>query len=385
VNDSEEHRALALESARQSLVLLKNERGFLPLKPGSVRSIAVVGPNAHDVEVLLGNYNGTPSRAVTPFGGIRDRAGSGIAVSYVKGSGIITGSVEEILAAAQVVRQCDLVVACVGISQLLEGEEGQEMSEGTSQGDRTDIDLPQAQDKLLRAVSALGKPMVVVLINGSALSVNWINERAEAILEAWYPGEEGGTAIAEAIFGDYSPGGRLPVTFYRSVADLPAFADYAMEGRTYRYFGGEPLFPFGFGLSYTRFRYSGMCVTPDKIAGSGSIHVTVKVRNAGERAGDEVVQAYVTDLEASIPVPIRQLVGFQRVHLEPAETKTVSFAIRPDQLSLITDDGKRLVEAGRFQIAVGGCQPGHQGRTDGTTDVLTTLVEVLSDIPIAEL
>ncbi len=385
VNDSEEHRSLALESARQSLVLLRNEKGFLPLKPGSVRSIAVVGPNADDVEVLLGNYNGTPSRAVTPFRGIKNRAGPHILVSYARGSGIITGSVEEILAAAEVVRQSDLVVACVGISQLLEGEEGQEMSEGISQGDRTDIDLPQAQDKLLRAVSAIGKPMVVVLINGSALSINWVNERAQAILEAWYPGEEGGTAIAEAIFGDYSPGGKLPVTFYQSAADLPAFTDYAMEGRTYRYFRGEPLFPFGFGLSYTRFRYSELHVVPDRVEGGSSIRVSVKVRNVGERAGDEVVQVYVIDLEASVPVPIRQLVGFRRVHMAPAEMKTVAFAIRPDQLSLITDDGKRLVETGRFQIAVGGCQPGYEERTDGATEVLTAFLEVPDSIPIAEL
>jgi len=384
VNDSEQHRSLALESARQSLVLLKNEKGFLPLKSGSVRSIAVIGPNADDVEVLLGNYNGTPSRAVTPFQGIKTRAGPDILVSYARGSGIITGSVEETLAAAEVVRQSDLVVACVGISQLLEGEEGQEMSEGISQGDRTDIDLPQAQDKLLRAVSAIGKPMVVVLINGSALSVNWVNERAQAILEAWYPGEDGGTAIAEAIFGDYSPGGKLPVTFYQSAADLPAFTDYAMEGKTYRYFRGKPLFPFGFGLSYTRFRYSGLHVVPDKVEGGNSIQVSVKVRNVGERAGDEVVQVYVTDLEASVPVPIRQLVGFRRVHMAPAEMKTVTFAIRTDQLSLITDDGRRLVEAGRFQIAVGGCQPGYEERTGGTTEVLTSFLEVPHSVPIAE-
>jgi beta-glucosidase len=385
VNDSEQHRSLAVESARQSLVLLKNEKGFLPLKPGSVRSIAVIGPNADDVEVLLGNYNGTPSRAVTPFQGIRNRAGPDISVSYARGSGIITGSVEETLAAAEVVRQSDLVVACVGISQLLEGEEGQEMSEGISQGDRTDLDLPQAQDKLLRALSAIGKPMVVVLINGSALSVNWLNERAQAILEAWYPGEEGGTAIAEAIFGDYSPGGKLPVTFYQSVADLPAFTDYAMEGKTYRYFRGKPLFPFGFGLSYTRFRYSGLNVVPDKVEGGNPIQVSVKVRNVGEFAGDEVVQVYVADLEASVPVPIHQLVGFRRIHMAPAEMKTVTFAIRTDQFSLITDDGRRLVEAGRFQIAVGGCQPGYEDRTGGTTEVLTAFLEVPYSVPITAL
>jgi beta-glucosidase len=384
VNDCAEHRALALEAARQSMVLLKND-GILPLKPKNYRAIAVIGPNADDVKVLLGNYNGTPSKAVTPLDGIRERAGPQVALYYAKGSGIINGSVEQTMEAAEAVRKADLVVACVGISQLLEGEEGERMSEGITQGDRPDLDLPQAQRDLLKAVQAIGKPLVVVLINGSALSANWCDEHARALLEAWYPGEEGGTAIAEVLFGDYNPGGRLPVTFYRSVDDLPPFTDYGMQGRTYRYFHGQPLYPFGYGLSYTRFRYSDLEITPQVARGGEPVQVSVKVRNVGDRAGDEVVQVYVTDLEASVPVPIRQLAGFARIHLGPAQTKAITLTLEPEQLSLIADDGRRVIEPGAFQIAVGGCQPGYEHLTGGTTEVLTTTIQVTEGLTFEEL
>jgi len=234
-----------------------------------------------------------------------------------------------------------------------------------SQGDRADLGLPGAQPALLRALHATGTPLVVVLLNGSALAVNWAAEHAPAIVEAWYPGEEGGTAIAEVLFGDYNPGGRLPVTFYRSVEDLPPFEDYRMAGRTYRYFSGEPLFPFGYGLSYTRFAYRDLRLSAGRVA-TGEMRadppgailtVSVDVRNVGERAGDEVLQLYVSDVAASVPVPLRQLQGFERVHLTPGETKTVTFALTPRQLALIDDAGRRVVEPGEFRVAVGGCQP----------------------------
>jgi beta-glucosidase len=370
VVDSAAHRATALQAARESIVLLKND-GILPLNRHAVRSIALIGPNSDDTEVLLGNYNGTPSEAVTPLQGIKRKVGSHARVYHARGSGTITGSVDAVMAAAEAVRQADLVVACVGLSQLLEGEEGQRMSEGISQGDRTDLDLPAAQADLLQAVHALGKPLIVLLINGSALSVNWADEHANAIVEAWYPGEEGGTAIADVLFGDYNPGGRLPVTFYRSVDDLPCFTDYDMEGHTYRYFRGNALYPFGFGLSYTSFAYSDLRITPPSGDAGQGVRVSVKVTNTGQRAGDEVVQLYVSDCQASVPVPIRDLVGFGRVHLDPAQSKTVEFSVAPEQLSLIADDGQRMVEAGEFEISVGGCQPGDQDRTGGTTSVLT--------------
>jgi beta-glucosidase len=378
VNDSPVHRELALQAARESIVLLKND-GILPLNRHALRSVAVIGPNADEVEVLLGNYNGTPSSAVTPRAGLAAKLGSRIELRYAKGSGVIQGSVVDTMEAAEAVREADVVIACVGISQLLEGEEGQRMSEGISQGDRADLDLPSAQQELLQAIHAVGKPLIVVLINGSALSVNWANEHANAILEAWYPGEEGGTALAEVLLGEYNPGGRLPVTFYRSVEDLPPFTDYGMEGHTYRYFRGEPLYPFGYGLSYAQFAYTDLKVEPQQAGPEQEIQVEVKVTNVGSRAGDEVVQLYVTDLEASVPVPIRELVGFSRLHLSPAQTKTARFTISPERLSLISDEGERVIEAGGFEVAVGGCQPGFDALCGSSTQVLTGRVTIISD------
>jgi beta-glucosidase len=378
VNDSPAHRELALQAARESIVLLKND-GLLPLNRHALRSVAVIGPNADEVEVLLGNYNGTPSSAVTPRQGLAAKLGPKVEVRYAKGSGVIQGSVVDTMEAAEAAREADVVIACVGISQLLEGEEGQRMSEGISQGDRSDLDLPSVQRELLQAIHAVGKPLIVVLINGSALSVNWANKHANAIVEAWYPGEEGGTALAEVLLGEYNPAGRLPVTFCRSVEDLPPFTDYDMEGHTYRYFRGEPLYPFGYGLSYTQFAYTDLKIEPREPNPEQEIQVAVKVTNVGSRAGDEVVQLYVTDLEASVPVPIRELAGFSRIHLAPAQTKTVRFTIVPEQLSLISDEGERVIEAGDFQIAVGGCQPGFEALCGSSTQVLTGRVTVTGD------
>ena len=378
VNDSPAHRELALQAARESIVLLKND-GLLPLNRHALRSVAVIGPNADEVEVLLGNYNGTPSSAVTPRQGLAAKLGPKVEVCYAKGSGVIQGSVVDTMEAAEAAREADVVIACVGISQLLEGEEGQRMSEGISQGDRSDLDLPSVQRELLQAIHAVGKPLIVVLINGSALSVNWANKHANAIVEAWYPGEEGGTALAEVLLGEYNPAGRLPVTFCRSVEDLPPFTDYDMEGHTYRYFRGEPLYPFGYGLSYTQFAYTDLKIEPREPNPEQEIQVAVKVTNVGSHAGDEVVQLYVTDLEASVPVPIRELAGFSRIHLAPAQTKTARFTIVPEQLSLISDEGERVIEAGDFQIAVGGCQPGFEALCGSSTQVLTGQITVTGD------
>jgi beta-glucosidase len=226
----------------------------------------------------------------------------------------------------------------------------------------------------------LGKPMVLVLLNGSALAVNWANENVPAIVEAWYPGQAGGDAIADVLFGDYNPGGRLPVTFYKSVEDLPPFEDYRMEGHTYRYFRGETLFPFGYGLSYTTFAYSNLQLSAKTIKPTETLTISVDVQNTGQRAGDEVAQLYVSDIAASVPVPIRQLQGFERVYLAPGETKTVTFTLTPRQLSLIDDQWRRVIEPGGFQIAVGGRQPSHQDMTGEGTDVLIETFEVTGKV-----
>jgi beta-glucosidase len=281
----------------------------------------------------------------------------------------------EAVAAAQA---ADAVVVVLGLSSRLEGEEMPIRIEGFSGGDRTSLDLPKVQQALLERVvaAAKGKPVVLVLLNGSALSIGWADRNVPAIVEAWYPGQAAGTAVADVLFGNVSPAGRLPVTFYRSVDQLPPFDDYSMENRTYRYFAGEPLYPFGHGLSYSRFAYAKLAV-PKKAGVGAPVPVSVEVQNAGGMAGDEVVQVYVTDHEASGPMPRRALKGFARVSLKPGEKRVVRVSLDERAFSLIGTDGRRIVEPGRFTIAVGGKQPGLQGTADAaTTMVLSADVEL---------
>jgi beta-glucosidase len=272
--------------------------------------------------------------------------------------------IDEAVSAA---RQADVCVMVLGISAALEGEEMTVSTEGFRGGDRTDISLPKGQEALLKAVSATGRPVIVVLLSGSALAVNWANDHAPAILEAWYPGEEGGTAIADVLFGNYNPSGRLPVTFYKSVDQLPPFTDYSMQGRTYRYFKGDPLYPFGFGLSFTRFEYTNLKFSVKTVNAGDPVKVSADVQNVGERAGEEVVQLYISDVAASVPVPIRALAGFDHLSLKPGEKRRISFTLTPRQMSLIDDAGKRVIEPGEFLVSVGGKQPGFMGRADGQT------------------
>ena len=505
-NDSEAHRMLALKAARESIVLLKNDDNTLPLRK-DLKSIAVIGPNADALESLLGNYNGTPSKSVTPLAGIREKvspntkvlyaqgtyriglssvpipssafAGSNLQAEYfsnreMKGSPVLTRTdpeinftwntfspgpnvppqafsarwtgklmapktgnyvigaagdgawrmtvdgrtlieelsnrrtktitkeisleagksydlrfeyygnnnpysavrliwsppgLEETLReeAVEQARQADVVVLCLGLSPLVEGEEMEVRLDGFRGGDRTDIALPKLQEQLLKEVQALGKPTVLVLLNGSAVAVNWANDHVPAIVDAWYPGGEGGSAIADVLFGDYNPAGRLPITFYKSVDQLPPFTDYSMQGRTYRYFKGDPLFPFGFGLSYTNFKYTDLKLGRRSIQAGEDLPIRVEVQNVGEAVGDEVVQLYVSDQTASVPVPIRNLAGIKRLSLKPGEKQTVAFALTPHQMSLINNEGKRVIEPGQFLVTVGGKQPGFSGRADAKT------------------
>jgi beta-glucosidase len=525
VNDSEPHRQLALEAARKSVVLLKNEGALLPLRK-DLGTIAVVGPNADDVDVLLGNYNGISSEPITPLDGIRREVSPATTVLYARGtdvaentpsfevvppfalfteregehvSGLMaeyfnnhdfegepfvtridravdfnwwdeppiegmradsfsvrwTGTLappasgryalgvrvfggfrlflddallvefsdrhvvlprwayveleagqaydirveywdrradaivqlvwarpnphlrQEALRAAE---QADAVIMVMGLSPRLEGEEMPVDVPGFAGGDRVEIGLPAPQEELIQTITATGKPVVLVLLNGSAVAVNWAAEHVPAILEAWYPGQAAGTALANVLFGDYNPAGRLPVTFYKSLDQLPPFSDYDMKDRTYRYFEGEPLFPFGHGLSYTTFAYSNLELPSKVRAGEEDIVVSVDVENTGPVAGEEVVQLYVTDMEASVPVPIRSLQGFQRVFLGPGEQRTVSFTLTPRQISLIDAEWQRVVEPGLFEVSVGGKQPGFSGIADAaTTGVVTGRFEVVGE------
>jgi beta-glucosidase len=488
VLNSDKHRALALKLARETMVLLKND-GVLPLRREGVKRIALVGPLADQVDVLLGNYHGTPLHPVTALDGIRaefpgaeirfepgtdflrqaepvptaalstadgqpgltgqywangDFSGSpavtrvdpkvafdrnapaaipGAETVSTRWTGFLTApqdatykigvqgrgaklwiddklisdtgtptgatlaemplrkgerhavrieqaagrfpprfvwnevhanALERAVAAA---RDADVVIAVAGISSALEGEEMPVNIPGFKGGDRTSLDMPADEEKLLEAVKATGKPLILVLMNGSALAVNWADSNANAILEAWYPGQEGGTAIAQTLSGANNPSGRLPVTFYKSVDQLPAFGDYSMANRTYRYFRGTPLYPFGHGLSYTRFSYSAPAVSRRTLKAGEPLSVDVTIRNDGKVAGDEVAQLYLSFPHAP-GMPLRALRGFNRVSLAPGESRRVHFDLTPRDLSSVTAAGKRIVARGAYQVTVGSGQPG---------------------------
>ena len=513
--DSPAHRALALKTADEAMVLLKNDHSALPLRSAKIKTIAVIGPNAASLSALEGNYNAVPQHPVMPVDGVAAEF-AGAKVLYAQGSSYADGvalpvprsllhvagnpSVEGLKGeyfatddfsappvatrtdkeidfdwnsaspvpavpadhfavrwtgtitapeagtynfamrlahcypcndaekfavyvdgkpiagfaspameeyrtsgtprfnvtfadtkphelkveylhkaklfgagislewvpkpgllekfAVDAASKADVVVAFVGLSPELEGEEMPIHVEGFSGGDRTDIKLPAAQQHLLEAASATGKPLVVVLLNGSALSVNWAQEHAAAVLEAWYPGEAGGQAIAETLSGKNNPGGRLPVTFYKAVDQIPAFDSYAMAGRTYRYFKGAPLYGFGFGLSYTSFAYSGLKLSNNKVHAGDTLTVEADVKNTGATAGDEVAELYLTPPQTPVS-PTLALAGFTRVHLAPGETRHVTFALDPRTLSQVDEKGVRAVSAGQYGIALGGSQPGN--------------------------
>jgi beta-glucosidase len=361
INDCEQNKALARETALKSIVLLKNQDNLLPLKK-DVGTVAVIGPNSDQSFVLLGNYNGTPSDPVTPLRGIREKLNGTSEVVYAQGCNWVAGmqgqkpDAELKAEALDAARKANVVIMCMGITPRLEGEEMRVTVDGFRGGDRTRLDLPDVQQELIKEIHALGKPVVLVLLNGSALAVNWEKDNIPAIIETWYGGQAAGQALADVIFGDYNPAGRLPVTFYKSVNDLPDFTDYKMDNRTYRYFRGEPLYPFGYGLSYTTFEYSKLKVAK-KLKAGNPLTVSVRVRNTGTMAGDEVAQLYVSDLAATVPVPIRALKGFKRIHLSPGEKKTVTFELAPDAFSVIDENFKRVIRPGDFMIQVGGRQP----------------------------
>jgi beta-glucosidase len=516
-NDTRPHHDLSLKASRESLVLLRNQNNTLPLKK-SIKTIAVIGPNADDKNVLLGNYNGQPSVSFTALEGIRKKLPearvlfapgmlpTGVIYEPVETAALSTGNshglkgeyfnnrdlagepafvrtdehidfnwgagspakeinednfsvrwsgrlkasetgkfnlgwrsngpvqmwidgklyLEETanrrtrnvlkdfdfeagrsydirieyrenanqFASAKLVwtppghsetlrkdavdkaRQADAVVMVMGLTPSIEGEEMDVDVPGFKGGDRTDIALPQPQEQLIKDVQALGKPVVLILMGGSALGINWENENVPAIVDAWYPGQFGGNAIADVIFGDYNPAGRLPVTFYKSVDQLPMFDDYTMEGRTYRYFRGEPLYPFGYGLSYTSFAYSNLKLSRTVKAGEDST-IRVDVANKGRVAGDEVIELYLGQAAAAVPVPIRTLVGIERIFLRPGEKRSVSFTLKARQMSLIDDAGHRVIQPGDLLISVGGKQPGFKGSADAaTTEVLTGKITV---------
>lgn len=494
VVNSKKHQKLALETAKKSIVLLKNENQTLPLSK-SLKSIAVVGPNANDLDVLLGNYNGFPASYSTPLDGIKAQVSPDTKVYYEMGCQLIdttdalslipvnvlsngkeTGlnaiyynnenfsgipiasrmeneinsnwnlnpvidlkedsfsvkllgeikvdvsgdytfaveadsryklSIDEKLLidnwskptrkliknkislkigkkyaihleyahsgypaklkllwkqpsrtsferAIDIAKKADVVLFFGGISSKVEGEQMRVNYEGFKEGDRTNLELPEIQKKLLKELHATGKPVILVLLNGSALAVNWENKNLPAIVDAWYPGELGGEAIAQVLFGDYNPSGKLPITFYKSVKDLPPFVNYGMKGRTYRYFKGESLYPFGYGLGYSKFDYKNIKLSNSKMTSNDSTKVTVDITNTGKYEGDEMVQLYIKDKESNEVRPLKSLRGIKRISLKPQETKQIYFMVKPEDLSFYNfEEGKQIVEPGLFEVGVG--------------------------------
>jgi beta-glucosidase len=361
-NNSPAHEALALKVARESIVLLKND-GLLPLDRAKIKRIAVIGENATSVPMLLGNYNGTPSNPVTILDGIKSAAGANIEVVYEPGCPLALAKDgsnkpgDKMLADAVVAaRSADVVIYVGGINARLEGEEMTRANgfDGFLGGDRTKIELPSVQEELLRALRETGKPIVFVNCSGSAIAMPWEAENLPAILQAWYPGEQGGRAVADVLFGDVNPAGRLPITFYRSTADLPGFEDYSMSNRTYRYFNGTPLFAFGHGLSYTHFDYRGAKLDAKKIGVDGSVKISFTLKNSGGRGGGEVAQVYFRHVNSAVPQPKLALCGFARVHLEKNQTANITLEI-PAERFRYWDTTKReyVVEPGKYELLIG--------------------------------
>jgi len=393
MNDCGDHRELALEAARRTMVLLKND-GILPLKPETIRTISVVGPNADSRRSLIGNYYGTPSRYVTVLEGIREVAGDDVDVLYAEGCHLHKEQVEDLARVLQegsdrlaeavsVMEQGDLVVLVLGLDETLEGEEG-DQGNASASGDKLGLDLPGLQPELLRLALETGKPVVVVNLSGSAMNLTLADERAAAVLQAWYPGAEGGLAVAEVLFGEVNPSGRLPVTFYRSTDDLPEFTDYSMKNRTYRYFQGDTLYPFGYGLGYTSFVFDGIRLSADSVTAGESLTVTVKVGNTGKQAGICTAQVYLTDLSASVEVPHWSLAGMRPVELEPGESREISFAVSARQMAIVNEEGAFVVEPGSFRIHVGESQPDARSIALTGTPVLSAEFSVLGTMTLPE-
>jgi beta-glucosidase len=275
-----------------------------------------------------------------------------------------------------VAAESDLTIACMGLSPLLEGEEGDAML-STEGGDRADIGLPAAQVAYLKKIAAAGAKIVLVLCGGSPIALGEVEELAQAVVFAWYPGQEGGKALASVLFGDAAPSGKLPLTFPQSVDQLPPYDDYAMAGRTYRYMSAEPLYPFGFGLSYTRFAYSGLALRTDTVAAGEALTASVQLTNTGSSEAEEVAQWYLSDLEASVPVPLHKLIAFQRVRLMPGERRTLECTITPAMLALVDEQGQERLEPGQFRVTVGGCSPGARAAALGAPEAVAATFAVL--------
>lgn len=374
-----EHKRAAYEAALESIVLLKNKDNILPINK-DIKSIALIGPNCDDVQAQLGDWSFgarsldhpevptldyhpdyDTSPIVTVLEGIKRRAGSTIKVNYDKGCHILDEEKHSINNAVEVAMNSDIIIAAVGDTNVLNGEIR----------DRVHLNLTGAQQKLLEALKATGKPLVVLLINGRPLTIPWIKENADAIVEAWNPGMEGGNAIASILFGDHNPSGKLSISFPRHVGQQPVYYNQlpGWHGDSYVEMNGEPLFPFGYGLSYTKYEYSNLRVSSGKLMASDNLTISVDVKNIGNYSGKEIVQLYINDLYSSVTTPIKELKGFKHVYLKPGEEKTVEISLPISSLSLVNANCKPVVEPGEFEIMVGG--------SSRDKDLLKAIIEVI--------
>jgi beta-glucosidase len=359
----DEHRSLALTAAHESITMLKNEGGIAPLDLNAIKTIAVIGPNAD--RALLGGYSGVPKQNITVLEGIKEKVGKKVKVLYSEGCKITIGGSwnqdevvpsdpeedrKQIAEAVRVAKKADVIVLAIGGNE----QTSREAWMLNHMGDRTSLDLIGRQEELVKAMVALGKPVIVFLFNGRPLSINYVAENVPVIYECWYLGQENGHAVADVLFGDYNPGGKLPISVPRSVGHLPVFYNYKPSARRgYLWDDVSPLYAFGYGLSYTTFKIENPRLTKKRIRTDGATQLVVDVTNTGKRAGSEVVQLYIRDLVSSVTRPIKELKGFRKVQLEPGESTTVTFNITPAELSFFDVNMKYVVEPGDFEIMVG--------------------------------
>ena len=379
--DTAENKSLNLEISRKSLVLLKNQDNLLPLDLTGIKSIGVIGPNADSRKALVGNYEGTASRYVTVLEGIEDYVGERARVYYSEGCHLYqdrtSNLAQENDRMSEVKAVCsvsDVIVAVLGLDSSVEGEEGDTGNEFAS-GDKLDLKFPGLQSEILRAAYESGKPVILVSMTGSAMELDWEDSHIPAIIQAWYPGAAGGRAVAELIFGAYSPEGKLPVTFYRTTQELPDFTDYAMKDRTYRYMKQEALYPFGFGLSYTSFEMKGTEADSDRVTAKGEVTIRTSIKNTGVMESGETIQVYVKALREG--TPNAQLKGLKKVHLQPGEEKQVEITLKSQAFGLYNVEGEFLVEKGEYAVYVGMQQP--DARSASLTGRETACLKVMAE------
>ena len=367
--DTPQNRALNLKIAEKSLVLLKNENNLLPLDLEKIGAIGVIGPNAASRKALVGNYEGTASRYVTVLEGIQDYVGDRARVFYSEGCPLhrdktsgLTAAGDRLSEVKAVCEASDVVVAVMGLDADIEGEQGDAGNEFAS-GDKPDLNFPGLQPEVLRIAAESGKPVILVSLTGSAMAFAWEGAHIPAILQAWYPGAQGGHAVARVLFGESCPEGKLPVTFYRTMEELPEFTDYSMKGRTYRYMQQDALYPFGYGLSYTRFELGEAKALQENIEAGGCVQLDVSIQNTGAMAGGQTVQVYVKALREGTPNP--QLKGLKKVFLKPGEETRVTIFLPDTAFALYDEEGRRMLEAGEYAVFVGMQQP------DGRSEALT--------------